>query len=75
MSTESTNAESRWTDHFVRACEAFAAEMRGAVPEPFSSHARGSLKEALLAMRSLLDAGIERLEEKPATPARKVEVE
>lgn len=65
-----------WTEHLARAAEAFAHEMRGRVPEEFTKHARGSLKEGLLAMRSLLDAGIERIErEEREKTARHVPVE
>ncbi|MFQ5599704.1 MAG: hypothetical protein ACE5G2_04030 [Candidatus Krumholzibacteriia bacterium] len=70
--------DTRWAEHMMRAADAFAREMRGVVPDGFSSHARGSLREALLAIRSLIDSGIERLEEeerKPAGKPRKVEVE
>ena len=46
------------------------------MPEEFTKHARGSLKEGLLAMRSLLDAGIERIEhEEREKTARHVPVE
>ncbi len=69
-------AEPRWTIHLARAADAFCAEMRGVVPDEFSKHARGSVKEALLAVRSLIDAGIERCEAEPRKPkARKIEVE
>ncbi len=58
------------------ATDAFAQEMRGCVPVGFSEHARGSVREALLAVRSLLDVGIESLEEDEHKPAaRKIEVE
>ena len=66
----------RWAEHLMLATDAFAQEMRGCVPGGFSEHARGSVREALLAVRSLLDAGIERLEEDEHKPAaRKIEVE
>ncbi len=76
MPENETSREPRWTEHLARAAEAFAVELRSCVPEKFSDHARGSLREGLLAVRSLLDTGIERLEqeEKRAEP-RKVEVE
>ncbi len=68
--------EPRWTEHLVRAADAFAAEMRGVVPDEFSQHARGSLREALMAIRSLIDTGIDRLEhEERSRPARKIDVE
>src|SRR5262245_27331091 len=65
-----------WTEHLARAADAFAEEMRGAVPDEFSKHAKGSMKEALLALRSLLDRGIESLEGAESKPkARKVPVD
>ncbi len=69
--------DTEWAEHLARAAEAFAREMRGVVPDDFSKHARGSLKEALLAVRSLIDTGIERLEKEPekTRAARKVKVE
>lgn len=69
-------AEPRWTEHLMLAADAFAREMRGYVPGEFSEHARGSMREALLAIRSLLDAGIERFEQdERKSAARKIEVE
>ncbi len=65
----------RWTEHLMRAVHAFAWEMRGAVPDEFSRHARGSVREGLLAVRSLIDSSIERLDRDEQQPARKIEVE
>lgn len=74
--TQASGEEARWCEHLVRAVEAFAREMRGAVPEEFSAHARGSLREALLAIRSIIDTGVERLDpEAHAGEARHIEVE
>lgn len=71
-----TACDPRWTEHLARAAEAFAHEMRGAMPEEFTKHARGSLHEALLAIRSLIDAGIQKIErEEAAIKAKKVKVE
>ena len=67
--------EPRWTEHLARAAEAFARELRHTVPEDFSSHTRDSMREALLAVRSLLDLGIDRLEHEEKTRPRKVDVE
>jgi hypothetical protein len=65
-----------WTEHLARAAEAFAHEMRGSVPAEFTKHARGSVREGLLAMRSLLDAGIERIDrEQRGQTVRRVKVE
>lgn len=75
MSTRKARPEPRWTEHLARAAEALAVELRGGVPEDFSDHARGSLREALLALRSLLDAGVARLEQEEQASPRKIEVE
>lgn len=46
--------------------------IHGLLPEEFWRHKRAARREALLALRSLLDAAIERLEERPpATQRRK----
>lgn len=68
--------ELRWTEHLLRAAEAFARDMKGVVPDRFTHHSRSSIREALCAVRSLLDCGIEHLEDEPG-PARrrKVDVE
>lgn len=76
MTAKRTRTEPLWTEHLARAAECLADELRRCVPAEFSNHARGSLREALLAVRSLLDTGIERLaEEERKTKPRKVEVE
>jgi hypothetical protein len=69
--------EERWTEHLCNAADAFAREMRGVVPDDFSKHARGSLREALMAIRSIIDTGIDKLEEeeKQGAKPRKIEVE
>lgn len=54
-------------------------KMMGMLPEDFVHHMREAQKEMLLAMRSLLDTGVSKIEEKErrraARRARKVEVE
>lgn len=75
MTPRGKDPEPGWTEHLARAAESFAKELRGTVPEDFSGHARGSMREALLAVRSLLDVGIERLEKEEKSTPRKVEVE
>jgi hypothetical protein len=75
MSARKARPAPRWTEHLARAAETFAAELREGAPGDFSDHARGSLREALLALRTLLDAGIERLEQEDQAPPRKIEVE
>lgn len=76
VTRERPPVDPRWTEHLMRAADAFARELRGVVPDEFSRHARGSVREALLAIRSLIDTSIERLEhEESKQPARKIEVE
>ncbi|MCL4534859.1 MAG: hypothetical protein M1370_06825 [Bacteroidetes bacterium] len=54
-------------------------KMAGMLPDEFVQHMRAAQKEMLLAMRSLLDAGVSKIEERErrraARRARKVEVE
>jgi len=76
MSARKARPAPRWTEHLARAAEAFAHEIREVVPGDFSKHARGSMREALLAIRSLIDNGIEQLEMREQDrSARKIEVE
>lgn len=57
----------------------FQASVRALLPEEFWEHRRAAQREALLAVRSLIDAALERLEEeeRAARPKRvkKIEVE
>jgi len=57
----------------------FRASLRALLPEEFWEHRRAAQREALLAMRSLIDAALERLEEeeRASRPKRvkKIEVE
>jgi hypothetical protein len=56
-----------WLAEGMRACKAGFRKGRGKefLPEEFRAHFRTARKEMLLAMRSLIDAAIERVEEKP----------
>jgi hypothetical protein len=47
----------------------------GVLPEEFKEHMQAARRERLLAIRSLLDAAIERAEEKPKRKATEIEVE
>jgi hypothetical protein len=62
-----------WTEHLGKAFEAFVRDLRGVLPEETYTHLQASRKELLLALRSLIDREIEKLEEEPKK-ARKVEV-
>ena len=48
---------------------------KGLFPEEFYKHARTAGKQALLAYRSLIDAAIERTEQKPAKKRASIKVE
>jgi hypothetical protein len=67
-------------DWLAEGIKAFKADFRKAkdkefLPEEFRAHIRTSRKEMLLAMRSLIDAAIERVEEKPKKKTTKIKVE
>jgi len=66
-----------WLAEGIRACKAGLRKGRGKEfwPEEFQAHLRASRKEMLLAMRSLIDAAIERTEEKPKKKTTKIKVE
>ncbi len=48
---------------------------RTCLPEAFWQHSRAAGREALLALRSLLDAAIEKVEDKPEKRVTKIKVE
>ena len=52
--------------HFRAAREEFHKSMEGMVPPEFVEHHRKARKEMLLAWRSLIDASIEKMDEKKA---------
>ena len=66
-----------WLAEGIRACKEGFRKGRGRelLPEEFRTHLKASRKEILLAMRSLIDAAIERTEEKPKKKTTKIEVE
>lgn len=53
------------------------ASIKGVLPDEFWEHRRMAHRETLLAIRSLLDAAIDALEEGPKEPkrAQKIEIE
>ncbi len=75
--------ELTWEDHLAAAIKAFrkeAKQWRGDLfPEEFKTHRRAAQREMLLAMRSLIDAKIEKIEaaekEKSAPKATRIKVE
>ena len=52
-------------DHARAARESMRKSFEELIPHGFIEHRRAARKEMLLAMRSLLDAAIERMEKKP----------
>ena len=72
MPTKKSEHESRFKDripeetrqHYKKAHEEMSEAVKGFLPEGFLEHRRAARKEMLLAMRSLLDSAIQRMEEK-----------
>jgi hypothetical protein len=68
-------AHLEWVEHLGKAVEAFIREVKTILPEETREHLRGSRKEFLLAVRSLVDRQIEKLEKESQSKARRVEVQ
>ena len=71
---------SEFVKHVKEAGRSVARQWGSLIPKEFWQHGRAARREALLALRSLVDSAISRLEEKenPApksTPQRKTKVE
>ena len=64
-----------WLAEGIKACKAGFRKGKEFLPEEFRAHLKASRKEMLLAMRSLVDAAIERVEEKPKKKTTKIKVE
>ena len=64
-------------DWLVEGVKGLSSCLKGekVLPQEFAEHMRASHKEMLLAMRSLLEAAIQRTEEKPKKKATKIKVE
>ena len=63
-----------WTEHLGKAFEAFLRDLKGILPQETYEHLQASRKELLLALRSLIDREIEKLEGEPKRKARTLEV-
>jgi len=68
-----TEEHLEWTEHLGKAFEAFVRDLRSLVPQETYEHLQASRKELLLALRSLIDREIEKLEGSERK-ARKLEV-
>jgi hypothetical protein len=70
---------SEFVEHLRAAGKAAGNQWKSLIPDSFWEHGRTARRETLLALRSLVDAAIERLEDKGETPRtssrRKVKVE
>ena len=81
MAEETKAAKSEFGEHMRAAGEAFVSQWKSLIPKEFWEHGRAARREGLLALRSLVDAAIERIEETEGAPKRtsrrkvKVEVE
>jgi hypothetical protein len=66
-----------WLAEGIKACRASFRKSAGKefLPAESRAHLRASRKEMLLAMRSLIDAAIERTEEEPKKKTTKIKVE
>jgi len=66
-----------WLAEGIRGCRASYKKLSPHLTEEFREHTQAARREMLLAMRSLLDAAIERVEEKPELKkkATKIKVE
>jgi hypothetical protein len=64
-----------WLTEGIKGFRTTCKELRPFLPEEFRQHTRAAHREMLLAMSSLIDAAIERTEEKPKRKATKIKVE
>lgn len=72
MATKKTEGESKFKNHipeetrkhYKKAREEMREAVKGFLPEGFIEHRRAAHREMLLAMRSLLDSAIQKMEEK-----------
>lgn len=64
----------KWIEHLAQACDSFMEEMFSFVPEETKKHLKNARKEVLLALKSVIERRIEKLE-KPEKEIKKVKVE
>ncbi len=65
--------EKKWIEYLSKAVDAFIDDMKAVVPEETKTHLKNSVKEFMLAIRTLIDRKIEKFEEKKEE-GHKVEV-
>jgi len=64
-----------WLANGMKGMRSIFMRKRGFLPEAFWEHSRAASREALLAIRSLLDAAIQKTEKKPTKSVTKIKVE
>lgn len=64
-----------WAEHLGKAFEAFFRDLRGILPEETYKHLGASRKEFLLAIRSVIDREVQKVEEEEKKRVRKVKVQ
>lgn len=68
MADETTREEPEFVQHTRAAGKAFVAQWKSLVPKEFWEHRRAARLETLLALRSMVNSAIERLEETEPKP-------
>jgi hypothetical protein len=70
MAKEDEREELEFVQHTKAAGEAVMKQWKSLIPKEFWEHRRTARRETLLALRSLVDAAIERLEDAEENPHR-----
>jgi|Deesub1362B_J571_1020462.scaffolds.fasta_scaffold29000_2 hypothetical protein len=66
--------EKKWVEYLSKAVDAFIDDMKTVVPDETKTHLRNSVKEFMLAIRTLIDRKIEKIEGEKKEEGHKVEV-
>ncbi len=66
--------EKKWVEYLSKAVDAFIDDMKTVVPDETKTHLRNSVKEFMLAVRTLIDRKIEKIEGEKKEEGHKVEV-
>ncbi len=54
--------EAKWMSYLGKAVDAFLEDVKGSVPDELKKHLKTSIKEMLLAARTVIDKGVEKLD-------------
>jgi len=66
--------EKKWLEYLSKAVDAFIDDMKTVVPDETKMHLRNSVKEFMLAIRTLIDRKIEKIEGEKREKGHKVEI-